>query len=158
MAVNPCIHDRQAAARTSDLRRGLGFALTLQRCTILTRHHGEEMASRSVPLIEQTPGARTPSVSRVLLDEATQRVALAEVSHRNQIYHRLVALLPEQIEFIEDERQAATHASGEVAPGLTQHHYRTAGHVFAAVIADAFDDGNRAAVAHRESLARRSCE
>jgi hypothetical protein len=40
----------------------------------------------------------------------------------------------------------------EVAPGRAEHD-DAAGHILAAVIADAFDHGDRAAVAHRKPLA-----
>src|SRR5262249_59477367 len=46
----------------------------------------------------------------------------------------------------------------EVAPGAPEHDDAAARHVLAAVVADAFDDGVRAAVAHREALARDALE
>ena len=55
---------------------------------------------------------------------------------------------------IEDVRQSAAHAGGEVAPGLAQHDDGAARHVLAAVVADAFDDRGGAAVADREALTR----
>ena len=64
---------------------------------------------------------------------------------------RHCAKLPVAIEHVRD---AAAHARREVAPGLAEHDHAAAGHVLAAVIADAFDDGTRAAVAHGEPLAR----
>ena len=42
---------------------------------------------------------------------------------------------------------------GEVAAGPAEHDDAAAGHVFAAVVADAFDDRVRAAVADGEALA-----
>ena len=54
---------------------------------------------------------------------------------------------------VEDEGDAAAHAGGEVAPGGAEHDDGAAGHVLAAVIADALDDRGRAAVAHGEALA-----
>ena len=47
---------------------------------------------------------------------------------------------------------AATHAGREVATGWTEDHDAAAGHVFAAVVADAFDHGMRTAVADGEPL------
>ena len=52
-----------------------------------------------------------------------------------------------------DVGDAARHAGGEVAPGLAQHHDHAAGHVFAAMVAAAFDHRDGAGVAHREALA-----
>ena len=47
----------------------------------------------------------------------------------------------------------AGHAGGEVAPGRSEHDHAPAGHVLAAVVADALDDGHRAGVADAEALA-----
>ena len=43
--------------------------------------------------------------------------------------------------FVENIGDAARHAGSEVAPGHAEHDDRAAGHVFATVVADAFDDG-----------------
>ena len=50
------------------------------------------------------------------------------------------------------------HACSEIASGAAKHHDHTARHVFAAVIAGAFDDGARAAVAHGKPLPRHAIE
>ena len=54
---------------------------------------------------------------------------------------------------VEHVGDAAAHAGGEVAAGAAQHDHRAAGHVLAAVVADALDDGHGAAVADGEPLA-----
>ena len=54
---------------------------------------------------------------------------------------------------VEHVGDTAGHAGGEVAPGVAEAYHHAAGHVFAAVIADAFDDRHRPGVAHREALA-----
>ncbi len=59
---------------------------------------------------------------------------------------------------IEHVGHAAAHPGGEVASGLAEHDDQSARHVLAAVIADAFDDRVRAAVAHREALAGHAAE
>ena len=46
----------------------------------------------------------------------------------------------------------------EVAPGPAEHDDAPAGHVFAAVVADAFDDGDGAAVANGKALAGDTAE
>ena len=60
--------------------------------------------------------------------------------------------------FVEHIGDAARHAGREVAAGLADHHDDAAGHVFAAMVADAFDDGDGAGVAHRETLAGDAAE
>ena len=48
--------------------------------------------------------------------------------------------------------------AAKLRPGRPEHDDAAAGHVLAAVIADAFDDRRRAAVAHGEALARDAAE
>src|SRR5262249_13603565 len=47
----------------------------------------------------------------------------------------------------------AGHAGAEVHAAAAEHDDDAAGHVFAAVVADALDDGERAGVAHAEAFA-----
>src|SRR5919202_4320238 len=51
----------------------------------------------------------------------------------------------------------AGHARAEVAAGPAEHDDQPAGHVLAAMVAYAFDDGGRPTVANREALARLAC-
>ena len=46
----------------------------------------------------------------------------------------------------------------KLRPARTEHDDAAAGHVFAAVIADGFDDRMHAAVAHAEALARHAAD
>ena len=57
---------------------------------------------------------------------------------------------------IPDVGHAAGHAGREVAPDRAQDHGAPAGHVLAAVVADALDHDDRARVAHAEALARQA--
>ena len=59
---------------------------------------------------------------------------------------------------VEHVGDAAAHAGREVAPRRAEDHHAAAGHVLAAVVADALDDGARARVADREALAREAAE
>ena len=59
---------------------------------------------------------------------------------------------------VEHVGDAAAHAGREVAPGPAEHDHASAGHVLAAVIADALDHDRRAAVAHAEALARHAAD
>ena len=65
-----------------------------------------------------------------------------------------VAALPEIAVRVPDVGDAAAHAGGEVAAGGAEDDDAAAGHVFAAVVADAFDHGVGAAVADGEPLGR----
>jgi hypothetical protein len=68
--------------------------------------------------------------------------------HRFKVDHGHVAARLEVTRLVENIGDAARHAGSEVAPGLAQHNHDPAGHVFAAVVAGAFDNGNGTGVAH----------
>src|SRR5262245_24733711 len=53
---------------------------------------------------------------------------------------------------------AAGHAGGEVPPGRAEHRHASTGHVFAPVVADAFDNRDRAGVSDTEPLAHSAAE
>lgn len=66
----------------------------------------------------------------------------------------VVVAISEFLIRVVDEGEATGHAGAEVVAGFTQHDDAAAGHVFAAMVARAFDDGQRAGVAHPETLTR----
>ena len=60
---------------------------------------------------------------------------------------------------VEDVGDAAAHPGGEVAPGRAEDDDPAAGHVLAAVVADALDDGaGRPELRTREALAGQAAE
>src|SRR5215218_5815870 len=75
-----------------------------------------------------------------------------------QAYHVHVAQGLEASRLVEDERDAAAHPCGEVAPRLAEHHDDPARHVLAGVIPDALDDGVGARVPDGEALPREAPE
>ncbi len=76
------------------------------------------------------------------------------MDQRLQIDAGLVAAARGEVALIVvDESDAAAHAGGEVAAGRAEHDDDAVGHVFAAVIAHAFDHGCCAGVANRKALA-----
>src|SRR5262249_20567074 len=80
------------------------------------------------------------------------------VGERLEIDHGEVAALLELLTLVEDEGDAAAHARREIRAGLAEHHDDAASHVFAAMRAGAFDDRDRAGIAHRETLAGDAAE
>ncbi len=78
--------------------------------------------------------------------------------HRLELDHRHVAAGFEGAVLVDHVGDAARHAGGEIAPGHAQHHHDAAGHVFAAMVAGAFDHGDGAGIAHGETLARDAAE
>ena len=78
--------------------------------------------------------------------------------HRLEIDHGEVAAPLEVAVLVEHVGDAARHAGGEIAAGRAEHHHHAAGHVFAAMVAGAFDHGDGAGVAHGEALAGDAAE
>ena len=72
--------------------------------------------------------------------------------------HLLVAAGGEVALFVEDVGHAAAHAGGEVTARGAEDDDASAGHVFAAVVAHAFDDGGDAGIAHAEAFAGHAAE
>ena len=85
-------------------------------------------------------------------------VAAHRLSQLFQLDLGQVAALLEIAGLVINIGDAARHAGGEIAPGLAQHRHHAAGHIFAAMIAGAFDYGHRAGIAHRKTLARHALE
>ena len=54
--------------------------------------------------------------------------------------------------FVIDIGEAAGHASAEVGAGVAEYGNHAAGHVFTAMIADAFNDCVTAGIAHRKTF------
>src|SRR5437868_2613659 len=154
MAVTPRIHYRQPMTRSGYHACCLRRCPLLQCLSVLARNHGEETVLRFLPLSKSAFGARTPGVPRMLLDEMAHLLALPEISQGYEVDHRRIALLRQLIEFIENERDSATHPRSEIASGATQDDDSAASHVLAAVVANSFDHCQRSAVANSEALAR----
>ena len=99
-----------------------------------------------------------PVNCEMILDRLLQFDDVLVFSKRFEFHHFGVAALREYAVRIPHVRNASAHAGGEVATGFAQHDYTAAGHVFATMITDAFDNRVRAAVAHREALRRDTAE
>src|SRR4051812_46348497 len=82
--------------------------------------------------------------------------ALADLflgGHRLEIDHRHVAARPEGVPLAQHIGAAAGHTGREVAAGAAEPHDDPAGHVFATMVAGAFDHGDGAGIAHGKTLA-----
>src|SRR3954466_7968590 len=133
-------------------RRSLGGGALGAHPLVVGREDLHEALQQVVPLLEHAPGDRRAGALGVLGDEraALDRVTLVE--RLELVAHRRVDARRERPVLVEDECQAAAHAGGEVAPRRPEDDDAPAGHVLAAVVADALDDGARPGVAHGEAL------
>ena len=78
---------------------------------------------------------------------------LERVGQLLEAHHGRVAAAGEIAGHVQHVGNAARHARGKIAAGRPEHDHATARHVFAAVVADGFDDGVDAAVADAEPFA-----
>ncbi len=86
-------------------------------------------------------------------DQPEERLDIVFAGHRFQIHFGAIATLREVARLIENVSDAARHSRGEVAARLAQNDDKAVRHVFAAVIADSFDNGSSAGIAHGKTFA-----
>src|SRR3954469_3708635 len=129
-----------------------------EHALVVGREDLDERPAQRVPLVEHAPADRRGRAAHVLGDEVADLDLVALVERLDLVEHRRVDPAAERALLVEHEREAAAHAGGEVAPGRAEHDDAPAGHVLAAVVADALDDGIGTRVAHREALAGAAAE
>src|SRR3982074_1753361 len=71
---------------------------------------------------------------------------------------QIAALFCEVTTLIENVSHPTAHAGGKISPTSSKHQHQALGHVFAAMVADAFDHRGRPGVANCEPLAGDSVE
>src|ERR1700722_13756600 len=157
-----------------------------QRAPIFDRHHLAEFWQIGLPVLKNAPGASRTGIARMVDDQLMQALGVesAHVAHhvdsavvleiaagmqmalhdlflgsdRIELHHCQITSLSERATLVEDVGDAARHASSEVAPRLADDHDDAAGHVFAAMVACALDDCDRAGIAHPEALTCHAAE
>ena len=157
----------------------------LQCLRIVARHDLDEFAQRGLPVIQQGARPGRSGVQVVAFQEDAQAFRIvAQVIAHAVVIDALRALLRtarailcirlgadrQNVDLsrvaqrgkagvrIIDIGDPARHARRKVASGLAQHGHYAAGHVFAAMIAAAFDHGNRARIADRKAFTRDAVE
>ena len=105
--------------------------------------------SSSRPVFKHPTGARASGEFAMALDQGVKhRISSGSVT-RFEVDASLVAPRRGEVAFfVENVGDAAAHAGSEIPAAGAEHDHRAAGHVFAAVIADAFNDRCRAGVAN----------
>src|SRR5690606_14289193 len=170
-------HGRSSGGQLFRAGRTPHFA---QCAAVFGGHDLDEFAARGFPVAQDFAGAEAAGIAEVVFDEPAQDgfvgIALAAAldavpvlavvlrqllgvrRNRFELDHGQVAALPEAAVRVPYVGDAARHAGGEVAAGAAQHHHGAAGHVFATVVAGAFDHGGRPRVALRKTLAGHAVE
>src|SRR5580693_3172869 len=80
------------------------------------------------------------------------------LGNRFELDLTLIAEAGEAALRVPDIGNPARHSGREIAPRIADHDDHAAGHIFAAMIARALDDGGDTRIAHREALARDTLE
>ena len=148
----------KAAISASSWRQagGAHLRLRLQHAAVVVRHHAHERRHQLVPRRQDLLRRASSPVSCAWRD--TRLVHLPRSPPASSSLPRLtISLLQRRANdarlVVQHVGDAARHAGGEVAPRRAEHDDAPAGHVLAAVVAHALDDGAGAAVADAEALA-----
>ena len=131
-------HQSRACARSAR-RYSSGITLTKR-----SRSCGQVRSNRCATALPVSPAwrSRRPRTS-----------SWSSTSERLERNRRAIAARREGPLLVEHVRDAAAHARREVAAGCAEHDHGAPGHVLAAVIADALDDGEAPRVADAEPFA-----
>src|SRR6478609_5093106 len=89
---------------------------------------------------------------RMTRDEAAYVFFFRQILEGFEVDHLKIAALGEISFFIDDVGDAAAHSRREITSRPAENNHPAAGHVLAAVIANAFDDRDGSAVADGETL------
>ena len=87
-------------------------------------------------------------------DQALNKFDLVAFLYLRQAHHLCIAKPPKIFVFVKHIRDPAGHAGREILACSSKNNDAAAGHIFAAVIANAFDDGVCSAVTNRKSFTR----
>ena len=139
-------HHAASASSRSALERALVLVrddLHERRRVEVGEHVGRRLAAGALAVLERAARRRSRSSSA------------SSASRPTSVWLQRGGELAVDVEHVRDP---AAHARREVAPGRPEHEHVPAGHVLAAVVADALDDRVGAGVAHREALARQPAE
>lgn len=127
-----------------------------QVCFLVAWCDAPEEVPHERPLVEEGGGVWAVGEVVMALEEGADVAVVLSVEPRaGDVFGVQVA--GEGAFGVKDVGESAGHACGEVAPGWSEDEDDAARHVFTAVVADAFDDGDGSAVAYGEAFACAAC-
>ena len=131
------------------------LAEAFQHALVVTREDLEELRQLGIPVGEQVLATRRAGELDMLFDFRLHigDVRITALDEAVEVDHVLVEAFFEKSVEVVDIGHAARHACSEVASGRAENDHLSARHVFAAVVAHAFDDGFDARVADAEAFA-----
>src|SRR5229473_3452441 len=130
---------------------------------------GQPLWQKGMPQSMQRAPCCCSFSSGILRSYSRQSVTRSRTGRREDV-SRLISMKPVKLDHshvasrreaavvVEHVGDSAAHSGGEVAPSLAEHDDQPARHVLASMVADTFDHGRGAAVAHGEALAGHASE
>ena len=115
----------------------------LQLVKHFARHDLPEMAQFLIELGEHALGKPALGVLEMQGQECLELIGVVIDLDSLIDYHVVIDKIGEMLLGIVDIRHAAAHAGAEIVADRTENGGETAGHVFAAIVAAAFDHGDR---------------
>ena len=113
----------------------------------------DEVFNIAVPVVEHATCQSGSGVQIMLANQFVKFLARDAVFNQRELHHIHVAEVVETVVGVVDVGDTARHAGGEVSAGLAEHDNASAGHILAAVVAGALDDGYGAGIADAEAFA-----
>ena len=145
---------RRSAACDSGCGPGFDLRHVLQHPAIVVGHDLHEPAKLVVPIVEDLLGDGAAGELHMVFQQVADGLRRLPACRGFPARPcRWLHKLRQLAQVVVDVGDAAAHAGGEVAAGAADDDDAAAGHVFAAMIAAAFDDGFRAGVADAEAFA-----
>jgi len=124
-----------------------------ENATIIERHNLDYLLTVFFPAVQDLFRPRTLRQVGMTSDELLHVLFFIRILDGLQVHHLQIAALHEIARFVENVGDTAAHAGRKISTGSSKHDNPAAGHIFASVIADAFNDGNGTAVADGEPFA-----
>ena len=106
-----------------------------------------------MPVIKHPSCKGRVRVLEVVADKTVQLAVVGHVVDERQLYHLHVAEIIKVAVGIPYICHASAHTGSEVTACGAEHHGASACHVFAAVVAHAFDNSSGTRIAHTEAFA-----
>src|SRR5213075_1567771 len=113
---------------------------------VIERHDYHDLLSIFFPVIQHALSLCAVRESDVPGDEIPDVLLFLRIFVRLEIDDLKIPTLRKIAVFVDDVCEASAHPRSKIASCAAKNDDPAAGHVFAAVIADAFNDGNRTAV------------
>ena len=122
------------------------------------REHFDELRQHVVPVLQDPLAARAAGRFHMPRNQVLERLNIL-LGHGLQIDGRAVATYFGKVAMlVQNVGKASTHAGRKVPAALAEHDHGAVGHVFAAMVAQTFDYGFGAGVAHGKAFSGHAVE